>query len=411
MVIAGLRWTVSTLARWGLGAGLLVSFTASAGIDATTGYSAASPVRFIEAAAFRAEPPAAGVLLLDPFSLGALDATDPVVLSGLLPDEASPRFETKNGLPAPHGIDRRAKYDAEESALLRRTLRLREEARAILYSGEAAGRGPGILQPSDLFDSTGLPGRFRTETPPSESAFVRRSSPTPVHADPRSAVLDGATPPLSGAVSGSTTTPASIDPMLRRIFASTTPGSRGERDRWSTGIFPLATLPDRARFASLIDPARAEAEQKCLAQAIYFEARSEPLPGQAAVAQVIFNRMKSGMYPTTACAVVFQNTERFLACEFTFTCEGKSLDVTDAASWATAVRLAKDVTEGRIYHPGVGDATHYHADYVNPRWAAWLEKLDVIGRHIFYKVKPDIPGGVCPGCLITRTADTRTPRG
>ncbi|CAM5182693.1 Cell Wall Hydrolase OS=Bosea thiooxidans OX=53254 GN=ARD30_01320 PE=4 SV=1 [Bosea thiooxidans] len=134
----------------------------------------------------------------------------------------------------------------------------------------------------------------------------------------------------------------------------------------------------------MIEPAHLEREERCLAQAVYFEARSEGEEGRAAVAQVVLNRVKSGVYPTTVCGVVFQNRHRKLACQFTFACEGKALRVTEPEAWKAAMRIARDVYEGKIYLVEVGDATHYHADYVQPTWAKKLKKMDVIGRHIFY---------------------------
>jgi hypothetical protein len=157
-------------------------------------------------------------------------------------------------------------------------------------------------------------------------------------------------------------------------------------------------------YAGLVDARNLEKEQHCLAEAIYFEARSEPEQGQAAVAQVVLNRLKSEYYPKSICDVVYQNKERYLGCEFTFACEKKSLAINEPDSWAVATRLAKQVYEGAIYNPEVGGSTHYHADYVRPYWAKALEKRDVIGRHIFYSLKPGLPGGVCPGCLLAKAA-------
>lgn len=125
-------------------------------------------------------------------------------------------------------------------------------------------------------------------------------------------------------------------------------------------------------------------EQRCLAEAIYFEARSEAEDGRAAIAQVVLNRVKSGIYPGSVCGVVYQNRHRKLSCQFTFACEGKALRVTEPESWEAAVRIARDVYEGKIYLAEVGASTHYHADYVRPHWAKKLKKMDVIGRHVFY---------------------------
>ena len=129
-------------------------------------------------------------------------------------------------------------------------------------------------------------------------------------------------------------------------------------------------------------------QQRCLAEAVYFEARSESDEGRAAVAQVVLNRVKSTLYPDSVCGVVYQNSHRYLACQFTFTCEGKSLRITEPGPWRDAVRIAREVYEGTTYLPEVGASTHYHAQYVRPYWAKKLKKMDTIGQHIFYKLRP-----------------------
>ncbi len=106
------------------------------------------------------------------------------------------------------------------------------------------------------------------------------------------------------------------------------------------------------------------------------------------MAQVVLNRVSSGLYPPTICGVVYQNRRHYNACQFSFACDGKSLRVSEPKSWRTAVRIAEEVTAGKTYVSDVGGATHYHANYVRPRWAKRLEKMDVIGRHIFYKLRP-----------------------
>jgi hypothetical protein len=134
----------------------------------------------------------------------------------------------------------------------------------------------------------------------------------------------------------------------------------------------------------LVGVVTSEKEMKCLAEAVYFEARSEPERGQAAVAQVVLNRVKSDAYPNTVCGVVYQNRHRYLACQFTFACEGKALRTDETGPWSTAQRIARDVAEGRTYLPGVGNATHYHANYVRPWWARYMDRREKVGRHIFY---------------------------
>lgn len=140
-----------------------------------------------------------------------------------------------------------------------------------------------------------------------------------------------------------------------------------------------------ARPASpLVGIVKNEREMKCLAEAIYYEARSEPERGQAAVAQVVLNRSISGVYPSTVCGVVYQNRHRYLACQFTFACEGKALRITEPGPWRAAQRIARDVAEGRTYLAGVGNATHYHANYVRPWWARYMDRREKVGKHIFY---------------------------
>ena len=97
-------------------------------------------------------------------------------------------------------------------------------------------------------------------------------------------------------------------------------------------------LESPAQRLGLAGEPRAHAE-KCLSEAIYFEARGEPLEGQEAVAQVVMNRVFSGYYPHDVCGVVFQNKYRHLACQFTFACEGKDLSQIDEPDmWEQAKR-------------------------------------------------------------------------
>ena len=127
------------------------------------------------------------------------------------------------------------------------------------------------------------------------------------------------------------------------------------------------------------------AEQKCLATAIYFEARGEEVKGQAAVAQVILNRVRNPAYPASVCDVVYQNDSWINRCQFSFACDG----IPDVIADRRAYRLAKDVamavTGGKIFLPEVASSTHYNATYVSPRWARSMERMTQIGSHIFYR--------------------------
>ena len=124
---------------------------------------------------------------------------------------------------------------------------------------------------------------------------------------------------------------------------------------------------------------------KCLAEAVYFEARGEPERGQKAVAQVVMNRVFSGFYPSTVCGVVYQNAHRHLACQFTFACDNVADRVTEPDMWEQAKHIADDTLDGKIWLPEIGKSTHYHASWVRPSWVNEMKKLHRIGVHTFYR--------------------------
>lgn len=125
-------------------------------------------------------------------------------------------------------------------------------------------------------------------------------------------------------------------------------------------------------------------QELCLSQAVYFEARGEPIIGQVAIAEVILNRVVSSRYPDTACKVVFQNKHMKNRCQFSFACDGKSDRPRDIQSWENSLKIVALVMAGE--RSGVArQATHYHASYVAPRWRKSLNKVGEVGRHIFYR--------------------------
>lgn len=122
---------------------------------------------------------------------------------------------------------------------------------------------------------------------------------------------------------------------------------------------------------------------RCLTQAVYYEAASERDEGQRAVAQVVLNRVRHPAFPSTVCGVVYQGSERVTGCQFSFTCDGSLARIPSAGGWAGAERIARDALGGKVA-AAVGNATHYHANYVVPYWAPTLDKAATIGAHIFY---------------------------
>jgi spore germination cell wall hydrolase CwlJ-like protein len=128
-------------------------------------------------------------------------------------------------------------------------------------------------------------------------------------------------------------------------------------------------------------------QRRCLATAIYFEARGEPVQGQLAVAQVVMNRVRSSLYPDTICGVVYQGQHRRTGCQFSFTCDGHTDVPKDKERWRQANELSAEFTKGDTFLGDIGYATHYHANYVSPRWRRELNKIKKVGRHIFYRVR------------------------
>ena len=128
-------------------------------------------------------------------------------------------------------------------------------------------------------------------------------------------------------------------------------------------------------------------QQRCLATAVYFEARGESAKGQAAVAQVVLNRVRNPAYPDTVCGVVYQNAQQRNRCQFSFACDGIAERVRRQSAYQRAARIAMAVTTGETYVSEVGSSTHYFANYVRPRWASSMVKMASIGDHIFFRTK------------------------
>ena len=138
------------------------------------------------------------------------------------------------------------------------------------------------------------------------------------------------------------------------------------------------------RLGLLDEKSRAKSE-KCLAEAVYFEARGEAVRGQIAVAQVVMNRTFSGFYPNTVCGVVYQNKHRHYACQFTFACDNVADVVREPDMWDRAKKIAKAMLDGQLWLPEVGKSTHYHAYWVHPSWVSEMKKMYKFGVHTFYR--------------------------
>jgi spore germination cell wall hydrolase CwlJ-like protein len=139
-------------------------------------------------------------------------------------------------------------------------------------------------------------------------------------------------------------------------------------------------------FLNAQTPLDALKAQHCLSLAVYYEAKSESMQGQYAVAQVVLNRVRHPAWPHSVCGVVFQGSQRATGCQFTFTCDGALGRPPSGRAWQTAQGVAASALNGFVL-PNVGHATHYHTDWVSPYWAPSLRKLVMVGTHIFYTWK------------------------
>lgn len=127
---------------------------------------------------------------------------------------------------------------------------------------------------------------------------------------------------------------------------------------------------------------------RCMTEAIYYEARSEPESGQRAVAQVVLNRMADPRYPQSVCGVIYEHKPGARTCQFSFTCDGSmNRGVRNPDAWSRAERYASEALSGAVRADTV--ATHYHADYVAPRWARAFQQVARVGAHIFYDGRGD----------------------
>lgn len=354
------RWVVKCLAPWSVGACLLVSFTASAGQQPDV-LGLPRLASALDLGVITLRPP--GALLpaapRTPGYSGLREAPLSDVLGWIVPP-------SPGSLPAP-GL--RPFVFADQPELLpARLLQDRQvfDRDSVRMSGRFApeSRGGGTLNTPV---SAAVPNASGGGTSPMTLSALTAATP------------QGTTPGVPRAVSLSSATPAPVEPQVIAMPQRAVSPAVVVATRNATG---------HTGYSDLIDPEDMNKEQRCLAEAVYFEARSEPPEGQAAVAQVVLNRVKSGLYPDSVCGVVYQNRHRYMACQFSFACEGKSLRVTEPGPWKQAVRVARAVTFGQTYLPKVGNATHYHANYVRPHWSRVFKKNDSIGRHVFYRPRP-----------------------
>lgn len=185
--------------------------------------------------------------------------------------------------------------------------------------------------------------------------------------------------------------------MLRASFGSTFgPGAAGP--------FQLGSALESSR------------ELECLADAIYYEARGETPSGQAAVAQVVMNRVRHPAFPKSICGVVFQGAYNRTGCQFSFACDGSMRRARDVSAWNRARKMAARALSGAVSNQ-VGSATHFHTINVAPVWGPRLMRVAQVGMHIFYRfgrhnnsaARLPTVDDIAPSDIASLTADGKPP--
>lgn len=144
----------------------------------------------------------------------------------------------------------------------------------------------------------------------------------------------------------------------------------------SVAVENPATLPALVESLSTSD-APVNDELRCLATAVYYESKGEPLKGQLAVAQVILNRVNSNRFADSVCGVVYQPRQ------FSFA-NGGHASPRQSQNWRTAVAIARIAMENK-WADVSSDALFFHASHVAPGWRGRHQRVSQIGRHIFYR--------------------------
>ena len=132
--------------------------------------------------------------------------------------------------------------------------------------------------------------------------------------------------------------------------------------------------------------ARGNSEWRCLAEALYFEARGESLQGQFAVAEVILNRKDSGKFPSSVCGVVNQGTKsgKKHACQFSYKCDGRAEVFSEGGAYIQVGKVARIMLDGKTRTLTKG-ATFYHTGAVRPSWSRKFQRTAKVGSHFFYR--------------------------
>lgn len=181
--------------------------------------------------------------------------------------------------------------------------------------------------------------------------------------------------------------PAQADTSVVRLLKTEADGLKGlskSRVEWLMKGHAGTRVSYTDDFLSGLPKARGGQEWKCLAEALYFEARGETVKGQFAVAEVILNRVDSARFPDTVCGVVNQGTGRKHACQFSYTCDGRAETIAEPKAYERVAKVAKLMLAGAPRQLTDG-ATYYHTSGVKPKWSRKFARTTTIGVHQFYR--------------------------
>jgi spore germination cell wall hydrolase CwlJ-like protein len=169
------------------------------------------------------------------------------------------------------------------------------------------------------------------------------------------------------------------------VILATVSAVAGAAANYRPAAFPVAVVAPAPASAQDMVLTGLIAEHRCLAEALYYEARGEGSRGEKAVAEVVFHRMEAGNFGNSICAVVYEGAGHH-GCQFSFTCNGELKRPREEAAWQKSEELAAQILTGEERLRNMtGGATHYHAVWMRPFWAPTLKKTGQIGGHIFYR--------------------------
>jgi hypothetical protein len=346
---------------------------------------------------------------LDPRSEEELDETWPGVERGRKGDRWQGREPAELALtPEVSGYAAQSDwfFPAEGAPPLTSLSRRLEPPSGALYEGFTKKRPSTILSAALIrAPGVGRPvARDQDGAVPLEASVARTGGTSPTATSPDLASLDARTTGVDTSSPTVVAAPAEDDPLPTVTLASVRPSFDPNAEEAVGPVEPdegLTPAQKKGRLAGLpglddgvarpltLQPVGYTRAQNCLATAIYFEARSESEKGQIAVAQVIVNRVRSPYYPKNVCDVVYQGASerRYGGCQFSFACDRIRDRVRNQTAFNEALSVAQRVLDAEVWLPEIGNATHYHATYVKPRWIRDMVEKDRIGRHIFYRVK------------------------